>query len=263
MSKVVFLTGGTSGIGRATALLLQEKGCTVYEMSRRADGDPALTHLVGDITDPASIRACVEQVMEREGRIDILVNNAGFGISGAIEFTTKEEAEKQLAVNFFGAVNVCREVLPIMRKQGSGRIVNLSSVAAPIAIPFQAFYSASKAAINAYTQALANEVRPYGVSVCAVMPGDIHTGFTAAREKQIRGDEEYQGRISRSVGRMEHDEQTGMAPEQAAAKIAKVALARRVKPLYAIRFDYQLFVVLSRILPVRLLNWLVYQLYAK
>ena len=232
-------------------------------MSRKDADHPGIFHLSGDVTKPETIRAAVDAVLEKEGRIDILVNNAGFGISGAIEFTTPEEARKQMDVNFFGMVNVCAAVLPHMRAAGAGRIVNLSSVAAPIAIPFQAFYSASKAAINAYSQALANEVRPYGVTVCAVMPGDIRTGFTAAREKQARGDEAYGGRIARSVAKMEHDEQTGMDPAKAGAYIAGLALRRSVKPLYAIRADYKFFVMLSRLLPVRTLSWLVYQLYAK
>lgn len=263
MRKIVFLTGGSSGIGLQTALALKNAGCTVYEMSRKDADHPGIFHLSGDVTKPETIRAAVDAVLEKEGRIDILVNNAGFGISGAIEFTTPEEARKQMDVNFFGMVNVCAAVLPHMRAAGAGRIVNLSSVAAPIAIPFQAFYSASKAAINAYSQALANEVRPYGVTVCAVMPGDIRTGFTAAREKQARGDEAYGGRIARSVAKMEHDEQTGMDPAKAGAYIASLALRRSVKPLYAIRSDYKFFVMLSRLLPVRTLSWLVYQLYAK
>ena len=263
MRKIVFLTGGSSGIGLQTALALKNAGCTVYEMSRKDADHPGIFHLSGDVTKPETIRAAVDAVLEKEGRIDILVNNAGFGISGAIEFTTPEEARKQMDVNFFGMVNVCAAVLPHMRVAGAGRIVNLSSVAAPIAIPFQAFYSASKAAINAYSQALANEVRPYGVTVCAVMPGDIRTGFTAAREKQARGDEAYGGRIARSVAKMEHDEQTGMDPAKAGAYIASLALRRSVKPLYAIRADYKFFVMLSRLLPVRTLSWLVYQLYAK
>ncbi len=263
MRKIVFLTGGSSGIGLQTALALKNAGCTVYEMSRKDADHPGIFHLSGDVTKPETIRAAVDAVLEKEGRIDILVNNAGFGISGAIELTTPEEARKQMDVNFFGMVNVCAAVLPHMRAAGAGRIVNLSSVAAPIAIPFQAFYSASKAAINAYSQALANEVRPYGVTVCAVMPGDIRTGFTAAREKQARGDEAYGGRIARSVAKMEHDEQTGMDPAKAGAYIASLALRRSVKPLYAIRADYKFFVMLSRLLPVRTLSWLVYQLYAK
>ena len=149
-----------------------------------------------------------------------------------------------------------------MRKQRAGRIVNLSSVAAAVPIPFQTFYSASKAAINAYTMALSNEVRPFGITVCAVMPGDIHTGFTAAREKQIEGDDIYDGRIARSVQKMEKDERTGMDPKNAGRYIAALALRKNPKPLYAIRLDYKFFVLLSRILPVRFLNFLLRKLYA-
>ena len=111
--------------------------------------------------------------------------------------------------------------------------------------------------------ALANEVKPYGISACAVMPGDIRTGFTAAREKEILGDSEYGGRLLRSVEKMEKDEKGGMEPEAIAKFIVKLVQKNSVKPLYSVRFDYRLFVILSRFLPVRLLNRLVYQLYAK
>lgn len=263
MDKVVFLTGGSSGIGLSTALALGARGCKVYEMSRKMADIPGIHHISGDVTKPESVAAAVDQVLSAEGRIDILINNAGFGISGAVEFTEPEAAERQFDVNFFGMVNVCQAVLPHMRGAGSGRIVNLSSVAAAIPIPFQTFYSASKAAINAYTMALSNEVRPYGVTVCAVMPGDICTGFTAARERESRGNDAYGGRIQRSVDKMEKDERSGMRPEKAGAYIAKIALKKRVKSLYAIRLDYKFFVLLSRLLPVRALNALVYFLYAR
>ena len=160
-------------------------------------------------------------------------------------------------------VNMNRAVLPVMREAGRGRIVNISSVAGVIAIPFQAYYSASKAAINSYTMALANEVRPFGVSVCAVMPGDIRTGFTSAREKLHAGDDIYGGRIGRSVSGMERDELRGMAPETAGRYICSLATRRRVKPLYAIGLAYKFFCFLERILPVRPLSWLVGLLYAK
>lgn len=262
-NKVAVVTGGTSGIGRATALALKDAGCTVYELSRRVQGVEGLHHISADVTKEESVRAAVEQIMAREGRIDILVNNAGFGISGAVEFTSTEEAKSLFDVNFFGMVNMNRQVVPIMREAGHGRIVNLSSVAAPCPIPFQAYYSAGKAAVNAYTMALANELRPFGITVCAVQPGDIHTGFTAARVKTMEGDDVYGGRIGRSVQRMEHDEQTGMDPAKAGAFIARVAMKRRPKPIYTIRLDYQFFVFLTRILPGRTLNWLIGLLYAK
>ena len=187
--KVAIVTGGTSGIGRATALALQERGYTVYELSRRAEGMPDIRHIVADITKEETLQAAVEQVLAVEGRLDLVVNNAGFGISGAIEFTDTQEAQRLFDTLFFGMVRMNRCVIPLMRQQGHGRIVNISSVAAPVPIPFQAYYSAGKAAINAYTMALANELRPFGVTVCAVMPGDIKTGFTAARHKIIDGDD--------------------------------------------------------------------------
>ena len=263
MSKVAIVTGGTSGIGKETALALQADGYTVYELSRRAEGVAGMRHIPTDITKEDMVNAAVAKVVEQEGHIDVLVNNAGFGISGAIEFTKTEEAKRLFDANFFGMVNMNRAVIPVMRQQGSGRIVNLSSVAAPIPIPFQAYYSATKAAVNAYTMALGNELRPFGVTVCAVQPGDIKTGFTAAREKVIEGDDVYDGRIARSVGRMEHDEQTGMDPAVAGRFIANVAQKASVKPIYTIGFSYSLFTFLVRLLPTRTLNWLVGLLYAK
>ena len=264
MRKVAIVTGGTSGIGRATALALQADGWTVYELSRRAEGMADVRHIVADITKEETLSAAVAQVMAEEGRIDLVVNNAGFGISGAIEFTATEEARRLFDANFFGMVRMNRCVIPLMRAQGSGRIINLSSVAAPVPIPFQAYYSATKAAVNDYTMALANELRPFGVTVCAVMPGDIHTGFTAARRKIGEGDDIYHGRISRSVARMEHDEETGMNPARAGAYIARVALREGSRhPLYAIRFDYKFFTFLAKILPARFLNWLIFLLYGR
>ena len=247
MEKVIIVTGGTSGIGLNTARILAEKGCRVYEFSRRDTGVyPKVTHVQADVTDEAQVNAAV-----------------GFGISGAIEFTETAEAQKQFDVNFFGMVRVNHAVLPVMRKQGYGRIINMSSVAAPIAIPFQAYYSASKAAVRTYTMALQSEVKPYGIEVCAIMPGDVATGFTAARRKNPAGDDEYGGRISRSVAVMEHDEQTGITAESAGAFVAEKALQKKVPVLCTLGGKYKFFVFLTRLLPNRVLVDLVGQIYAK
>ncbi len=262
MDKVVILTGGTSGIGSAVVAQLRQQGCRVYEFSRRASDDPF--HASVDVTDDAAVRAAVDAVAKKEGRVDILINNAGFGISGAMEFTDPADAHRLMEVNLFGMDNAIRAVLPWMRKAGSGRIVNISSVAGVFAIPFQAWYSISKAAVRSLTMALYNEVAPYGIQVASVMPGDIRTGFTAARKKSTAGDKEYGGRISKSVAKMEKDEQTGMSPETAARTIVRVALQkRRVKPYYAIGFSYRLLVLLDSLLPCRLVRWLLLQLYGK
>ena len=263
MEKVVLITGGSSGIGLAAAEAFQQAGCRVYTLSRNMAKTPAIEHLCADVTDETAVCTALKTVYSREGRVDILVNCAGFGISGAAEFTSAEDAERQLRVNFFGTVNACKAALPLMRAQGGGRIVNVSSVAAPVAIPFQAFYSASKAAINSYTCALANEVRPFGISVTAVQPGDICTGFTAARKKSVEGDEVYGGRIARSVARMEHDEKNGMPPARVGRYLCKVALKRRVKPLYTVGFSYRCVCLLCKLLPCGMLNRIIAQLYAK
>lgn len=263
MNKVALVTGGSSGIGLQTARALQKKGCKVYTISRNAFSMQGIHHIIADVTSAEQIEAVVAVILQKEGRLDIVVNNAGFGISGGAEFTAMDAAQRQMQVNFLGCSNVCRAVLPVMRQQGSGRIVNLSSVAAVVPIPFQAFYSASKAAINAYTMAVANEVKPYGISLCAVMPGDIKTNFTAVRQKEYTGDDVYGGRISRSVSKMEADEQNGMSAEKAGAYIAKIALKKAVKPLYAIRIDYKLITILAKLLPGGLLNGIIRKLYAK
>ena len=209
MHRTAIVTGGSSGIGRAAAVKLRDEGYRVYEFSRTGRSEYGIRHCTVDVTDEALVRETVRRIFRRELKIDLLINCAGFGISGACEFTEHEDAVRQIDVNLFGIANVSKAVLPYMKKRGWGRIINISSVAAVMPIPFQVWYSVSKSGINAYTCGLANEVRQFGITVCAVMFGDVHTGFTDARKKSERGDFEYGGRISRSVGRMEADENGG------------------------------------------------------
>lgn len=263
MKKIAVVTGASSGIGRCSAEALRDMGCKVYDLSRRDIPIENVTHIKTDVTIESDVFSAVGKIISAEGRIDILVNCAGFGISGAVEFTSTEEAKKQFEVNFFGAVTVTRAVLPHMRKQGSGRIVNISSVAAVAHIPFQTYYSASKAAIESYTACLDNEVKAYGVRATAVEPGDICTEFTGAREKSFEGDDVYGGRISRSVAGMEKDEQKGMSPEIAGKYIAKVALKKSVKPVSAIGLSYKILSVLCKTFPCSFRNRVVGILYAK
>ena len=139
MSKVAVVTGASSGIGRCTAIALRDMGCKVYDLSRRNIPLDNVTHIKTDITVEDEVLSAVKEIIDAEGRVDILINCAGFGISGAVEFTTTEEAKKQFDVIFFGTVAVTRAFLPFMREQGSGRIVNISSVAAVAHIPFQTY----------------------------------------------------------------------------------------------------------------------------
>lgn len=263
MVKVAVVTGGSSGIGRECARALAEAGCRVYELSRRCVPSDGVVHIACDVTRETAVSAAVAAVLAAEGRIDLVVNNAGYGISGAVEFTDTVAAQALFDVDFFGMVRVNRAVLPIMRAAKSGVILNISSVAAPVGIPFQTYYSAAKAAVNSYTLALANEVRPFGIQVCAVMPGDIATGFTDARQKSPAGDDVYGGRIARSVAGMERDERTGMSAAAAGRAIARIALKKRHRPLVTLGFGYKCLMVLIRHLPAAAVNRIVYRLYAR
>ena len=260
--KTALVTGGTSGIGLCTAKELVKAGYSVYTFSRRGIGPAGMTHLAVDVTEESAVMEAVDEILRRENRLDLVVHCAGFGISGAVEFTDTADVQRLFDVNFFGIVRVNRAVIPHLR-QSKGRIIHVSSVAAPVAIPFQTYYSCTKAAVNDYSLALANELRPFGISVCSVMPGDIRTGFTSARKKTELGDDLYGGRIRRSVARMERDEQTGMSPEQAGKFLRRIAEKRHVKPLYAIGFSYQCICLLVKLLPAAWVNRLVCQLYGK
>ena len=261
-NPVLLITGASGGIGKATALLFASRGYRVYGLSRSPYDSGPVQHIPADVTKPDTVAAAVEQVLSREGRIDLLICNAGFGISGPVEFTSLESAHRQFDVNFFGAMTCIQTVLPHMRQQGYGRILCVSSVAAVLSIPFQSFYSAAKAALNALVLALANEVRPHNIQVAALMPGDIRTGFTAAREKSLEGAQAYPALIP-SVARMEQDEANGMDPGVIARRLYQLSRKGRLKPLYSAGLQYQLFVLLQKLLPCRLINWLVGRLYAK
>ena len=261
--NVVLITGGSSGIGLAAAALFAEKGYYVYALSRRGGQSVGrLRHLVCDVTDEAQVQKVFREIFERHGQIDVLVNNAGFGISGAIELTQAAQAKKQFDVNFFGCFNCCKAVVPLMRKAGHGVIVNVSSMAAVLSIPFQSFYSASKSAINALTLALANEVRPFGITVCALMPGDVRTGFTAVREKAGDPAGIYGSTLDKSIATMEHDERNGMTPRQLARAIYRLSQQKHPKPLSTVGAQYRLFAALQKVLPTAAVNRIVGGIYA-
>lgn len=259
--KVAVITGASGGIGLECAKLFSKNKYRVYALSRRAGEDESIIHLKCDVTDEKQVEETFLKIFKNEGKIDVLVNNAGFGISGAVEFTDEAQAKKQFDVNFFGCFNCCKSVIKYMRKTGGGRIINISSMAAPLAIPFQAFYSASKSAINSLTLSLANEVKPFGISVCAIMPGDVKTGFTAVREKETKGEKEYGKVIEKSIAAMERDEQNGMSPETIAKAVLATAQKKKVKPLSTVGVQYKTFALLSKVLPMSAVNKIVGMIY--
>ncbi len=259
--RTLLLTGGSSGIGRATCVLFAERGWQVFELSRSGKDAPHITHIDCDVTLEESVQAAVEAVLQQTDHLDVVIVNAGFGISGAIEFTDTAEAKRQFDVNFFGALNTVKAVLPQLRRQQQGRIIFTSSVAAFLSIPYQSFYSASKAALNALALALQNEVRPFGIRVSVLMPGDVRTGFTDARRKSEQGEQVYT-HARKAVSAMEKDERSGMTPEQMAQDFYRIATARSPRPQYIGGALYRLFAVLDWLLPKRLVNWIVGKLYS-
>ncbi|MBE5780944.1 MAG: SDR family oxidoreductase [Clostridiales bacterium] len=263
MKKVMIITGGSSGIGLAAARLFYEKGYTVYDFSRSGKDDGGIHHIDVDVCDESAVRSAVSRVMEQSGQIDLLINNAGYGISGPVEGTHTEDAKGLFEVNFFGNLNCTKAVLPHMRKRGKGRIINISSVAAELSIPFQSFYSASKSAVSALTLALRSEVKPFGITVCAAMPGDVKTGFTVNRQKDDDTSGAYTERLCRSIGTMERDEQTGMAPEYIAKRLYAISQKKRVRPLYTLGPKYRLFTFMAKVLPKSLACAIVGSIYAK
>ncbi|UMB68177.1 oxidoreductase [Mycobacterium paraterrae] len=182
-SPVVLITGASSGIGQAIARAFAAKGFEVFGTSRnpqRTEPIPGVELIALDVTDQQSVAAAVATVVQRAGRIDIVVNNAGFGVLGAAEESSIEQAQQLFDTNFFGLVRVTREVLPHLRAQRSGRIVNISSVLGFLPAPYSALYSATKHAVEGYSESLDHETREFGVRVTAVEPGFTNTSFEAA-----------------------------------------------------------------------------------
>jgi NAD(P)-dependent dehydrogenase (short-subunit alcohol dehydrogenase family) len=226
---VVLVTGASSGIGKACADLLEQGGCRVYGASRTApEVEAPWNSMRMDVGDEASVRAGVDDVLSAEGRIDAAVNCAGFGIAGAVEDTSIDEAKGQFDTNFFGVLRVCRAVLPSMRAHGRGTIVNMSSIAGRVSLPFQAFYSASKFALEGMTEALRMEVRPFGIHVVLVEPGDTRTRFTVNRRKtagSLCEGSAYRAAFADAMGIVEVEEQAGVDPGPVAKVVARVVRA--------------------------------------
>lgn len=256
----IVITGGTSGIGEATAVHLLKKGHTVYSISRRAGNISGINYLKADVTDRASLELAFNQIAN-DGGIDVLINNVGIGISGAFEFHQFEHIDQIIDVNLKGLINASKLCLPFLRKS-KGKLINVGSVAGELAIPFQSMYSALKSAVHNFTFSLANELKPTGVKVCCVMPGDTKTKFTKNRIKNC-DDGLYSQRAKRSVEKMEKDEQKGAHPIKV-AKVIEKCIKKKNPPLkVAVGFGYKFLLFLSRFLPHKLVNYVLYGIYAK
>jgi NAD(P)-dependent dehydrogenase (short-subunit alcohol dehydrogenase family) len=262
VSKAILITGCSSGIGRATAVRLARAGRPVYATARRLDSIRDL-EAVGcrilplDVTNEGSMRAAVAAVEGTHGAVGVLVNNAGYSQSGAVEEVPMEAARKQFETNFFGAVRLCQLVLPAMRGQGWGRIVNISSVGGRLAFPGGGVYHATKYALEAVSDVLRWEVRPFGIDVVVIEPGLIRSGFgrTAAESVEAIGapDSPYHD-FNAAVAR-ETTSAYGMpfatGPDTVARAIERAIEARRPRTRYAVTFGAHAALALRTILPDR------------
>lgn len=260
--RVVLVTGVSSGIGQACATHLAGRGFRVYGTSRRPAAGGAelrdVTILTADVTGDRSVERAVATVLDREGRLDILVNNAGMGIAGPVENTSIEQAKAQFEVNFFGALRVCRAVLPAMRSQRSGYIINIGSIGGILAIPYQSMYSASKFALEGLSEALRMEVRPFGIRVVIIEPGDHKTALTENRQfTEISGaTEAYSPSFEAALLKTAHDEQSGPGPEQIARLLDRIVNQSNPRLRYTIGPAPQRAAVwLKRLLPYSILEY--------
>lgn len=254
-TRSVLVTGASAGIGHACAGALHAAGWAVTAASRRGTAPAGCDALVMDVDFDDSVESGVAGMLAARGRIDAVITAAGWGLAGSAEKCSVTEAKAQLETNFWGSVRVVQQVLPVMRSQGSGRIVLISSIGGEIGIPYQAFYSASKFALEGYGEALSYEVAPFGVQVTLVQPGNVRTDFTASRRlaQAARQDDVYGAAAARSIGRMERDEQNGAQPEDVADVVLRVLSATRPPRRVSVgKASERAALVARRLLPYRL-----------
>jgi NAD(P)-dependent dehydrogenase (short-subunit alcohol dehydrogenase family) len=266
-TKTALVTGASSGIGEATALKLHELGYTVYGAARRTDrlqqlATRGIRPLAMDVTDDDSMRAGVEQIIAETGRIDVLINNAGYGSYGAIEDVPLDEARRQFDVNVFGAMRLTQLVLPHMRRQHSGTVVNISSMGGKIHTPLGGWYHGTKFALEALSDCLRLEVKPFGIDVVVIEPGGIKTewgdiaadGLLAASGSGAYADQAKA--MAKTLGAEAGSGRTS-PPTVIADAIAKAVTARRPRTRYAVGFGAKPLIGARRVLPDRAFDTLI------
>ena len=256
MSKVVLITGASSGIGKAIGTHLTEKGFSVYGTSRNpkkyAEASP-FKLVALEVSDVNSISDAINLVIQEAGQIDILINNAGVGITGPIEEIPEAEIKNAFEINYFGVINMMKAVLPHMRQQQSGLIINITSIAGYMGLPYRGIYSATKAALEITTEALRMETHSFGITITNVAPGDFATNIAAGRYHApvIKGSA-YEKPYGNTLAIMDAHVDSGNDPHQMAEAVYKVIKSAKPKGHYRVGAFMQKFsVVLKKILPDR------------
>lgn len=261
--KNVFITGASSGIGQACAKKLASLGYNVTGCSLNKEekeikiGKGKIHYIYMDVTNINSIEKAFENIKE----VDIAILCAGFGIAGPCEIMPIEYSKKQMEVNYFGVLNTCQKIIPLMREKRNGLIIAISSVGGRLPIPMQSHYSSSKYALEAYMEALRIELRDFNIKTCLIEPGDTKTKFTKNRKTYNPEGNPYYDVCNRSVAKMAHDEQTGKSPESVANEVIKVINKKNPPVRTAVGFEYKLACFLLRILPYKFIDYILYKLY--
>lgn len=263
--SVVFITGASSGIGKATALLLYKKGYRVIGTSRNPNNysDFPFPLFEMDLTDANSISKAVDKVIEEFGSLDVLINNAGVGISGPLEELPDKAIRNLFDTNLYGPLGVIKYVLPHMRKQYGGRIVNITSIAGYSGLPFRSMYSATKSAFDRATESLRLELRGSGIQCCTLAPGDVATNIAKGRfHAPILENSPYKVAYKRSLEDMNAHVDKGISAEKVAQKVYEILCKKSVKPHYSVGPAIQRFSVhLKAFLPQRLHEYMLAKFY--
>ncbi len=260
-TKVVLVTGGSSGLGKAICSRLAAMGHTVYGTSRKAsstEGPTDFRMVIMDVTYSASVRSCMQEIIEREGRIDVLVNNAGLGIQGPAEDISAEDAQRLFDTNLIGPHRLCQAAIPHMRAKGKGLIINISSVAANFGLPYRSFYSASKAALDRYSEALGTEVERFGITVVTVQPGEFNTNIKNSRITPKVISEANRPGYERAMEILGGSMHYSRDPDELARLVARIIASPRPKLSYVVAEGMQkLSVQLRKVLPGRMFMGMV------
>jgi NAD(P)-dependent dehydrogenase (short-subunit alcohol dehydrogenase family) len=252
MVKVILVTGASSGLGEFLAQFLADKGHQVYGASRSMKGgNGSFKTLQMNVCDEQSVRQGVQQIISEQGRLDVVINNAGLGLATPFEHTHMEEIDRLLDTNVKGVIRVCQAVLPVMRQQQSGLIIQISSIASEFGLPYRGLYSASKAAVDRFTEALRMEVKKYGIQACIVQPGGIKTDINKNRMmSEIPPLSPYKESFDRTLAIINESVSGGLSPEVFGAVVDGIIHSPKVKRIYRVgKLTEKLSVLLKRLLP--------------
>ncbi|MFW5842071.1 MAG: SDR family NAD(P)-dependent oxidoreductase [Bacillota bacterium] len=263
-TKTIIVTGASSGIGFDIAKALHEDGHTVIGCSRTyPKTDYLWDHKICDVEKEASVMAFYKSFIHDYTHIDGIIHSAGMGIGGALEDTSYHKALKLHQINVLGPFLLTQIFLPLLRESTQAKIINIGSVAGDITLPFQVFYSMSKSSLSRLTEGLRYELKPFGIDVSIINPGDTKTNFTTNRQVESNASSLYKDRVKRSIDKMAEDELKGKPTQSVVNVVRKQLKRRKMKPAVTVGFSYKCFILLNKILPTKLKEHMIYKRYGK